>query len=599
MAAIVFFLSFKLKEDKGRPEVQIDYIGVVLAAAAIIFISFGFNNLNRWGLGFASPNAPFDLAGLSPAPVMIVVGIILLQVFIRRCRQVAAAGGTPLLDLRVVMSPTERAAVITMFAVVGMEAMLNFTVPLYIQIVQGQTPLATAIAMMPFNLTVFFTAILVVRLYDKFTPRQIGRAGFAICTVALLWLAFVVRNDWSAVPVLVGLVAFGIGQGALVTLVFNVLVTAAQGAGRRCRLAPRHHAEPLRRRRHRGRRRADGRHAECRDHAQPRRQCLHPDRDAGAARSRQHQLRQQRPAHGHHGADRGDARADRGGVPHQQRDAPQRAQDRAPAHGRARRLDDPARRPPAQLPPGEIPVNPPEPSAEEERRIAAEYEARAAEGDEAPALDAVARWHDHHAAERRRRHHADARCGRARGLGAGAGRGGRDRGRSPFRVPSPSLTLANLVEVAARLEAAFAAGVDGAVVIQGTDTIEESAFLLDLLVAGDKPVVVTGAMRGADAPGADGPANLLAAARVAVAPAPRPRHAGRAQLRHPRRPLRAEVAHALPSAFLSPLMGPIGTVIEGRPRYYARIARHPCLPRCRPAEAGGLAARPPWATTRG
>ena len=40
-------------------------IGVVLAAAAIILISFGFNNLNRWGLGFAGPNAPFDLAGLS------------------------------------------------------------------------------------------------------------------------------------------------------------------------------------------------------------------------------------------------------------------------------------------------------------------------------------------------------------------------------------------------------------------------------------------------------------------------------------------------------------------------------------------------------
>jgi len=93
--------------------------------------------------------------------------------------------------------------------------------------VQGQSPLQTAIAMMPFNLTVFFTAILVVRLYDRFSPRQIGRVGFALCTVALLWLAFVVRNDWSAVPVLVGLVAFGIGQGALVTLVFNVLVTAA------------------------------------------------------------------------------------------------------------------------------------------------------------------------------------------------------------------------------------------------------------------------------------------------------------------------------------------------------------------------------------
>lgn len=227
LAIIILVLSFRLKRDEGRPEVEIDWIGVLLTASSITMISFGFNNLNGWGLALATPTAPFTIAGLSPAPVMIVVGVILLQIFIRRCRQVATAGGTPLLDLRVMMSPAERAAVITMFSVVALEAALNFTVPLYIQIVQGRSPLATAIAMMPFNLTVFFTAILVVRLYDKLTPRQIGRAGFIICTVAMLWLAFVIRNDWSTVPVLIGLIAFGIGQGALVTLVFNVLVTAA------------------------------------------------------------------------------------------------------------------------------------------------------------------------------------------------------------------------------------------------------------------------------------------------------------------------------------------------------------------------------------
>jgi MFS family permease len=100
-------------------------------------------------------------------------------------------------------------------------------VPLYIQIVQGRSPIATAVAMMPFNLTVFFAAMLIVRLYDRFTPRQIGRYGFILCTVGLLWLAFVVHNDWSAVPVLFGLFVFGVGQGALVTLLFNVLVTAS------------------------------------------------------------------------------------------------------------------------------------------------------------------------------------------------------------------------------------------------------------------------------------------------------------------------------------------------------------------------------------
>jgi MFS family permease len=227
VSAVVFFLSFRLKSDRGRPDVQIDVAGVVLAAAAIILISFGFNNLNRWGLALATPNAPFNLLGLSPAPIMIVLGIVLGQAFLMWTHRRQAAGKTPLLALEVIDSPQERAAVYALFAVVALEAALNFSVPLYIQIVQGRSPIATAIAMMPFNLTVFFTAMLIVNVYHRLTPRQIGRYGFGLCTVALVWLAFVVRNDWSEVPVLFGLILFGIGQGSLVTLLFNVLVTAS------------------------------------------------------------------------------------------------------------------------------------------------------------------------------------------------------------------------------------------------------------------------------------------------------------------------------------------------------------------------------------
>jgi L-asparaginase len=151
--------------------------------------------------------------------------------------------------------------------------------------------------------------------------------------------------------------------------------------------------------------------------------------------------------------------------------------------------------------------------------------------------------------------------------------------RSPFRLPSPSLTPEDLVAVAGEIDAAFAAGFDGAVVIQGTDTIEESAFILDLLVRGDQPVVVTGAMRGADAPGADGPANLLSAVRVAAAPEAR----GLGTLAVLNYDIHAarfvQKSHtALPSAFLSPLVGPIGTMIEGRPRFYVTPRRNPCLP---------------------
>lgn len=226
-ALLIFILSFKLKPSEARPEVKIDGVGVVLAALGISLVTFGFNNLRGWGLLQASPDAPFNIAGVSPAPIMIVVGIVVVAGFFLWSTRQAELGRVPLLALEVVGSFREWAAVVALFIIVSMEAAINFTVPLYIQIVQGRSSMQTSIAMMPFMLTVFFTAILVVRLYSRLTPRQIARYAFTLVCAGTLWLAFVVSNDWSTFPVIAGLVTVGIGQGALVTLLFNVLVTAA------------------------------------------------------------------------------------------------------------------------------------------------------------------------------------------------------------------------------------------------------------------------------------------------------------------------------------------------------------------------------------
>ena len=136
----------------------------------------------------------------------------------------------PLIDLSIIDSPRERAAVYAMFIVVALEACVNFSIPLYIQIVQGRTPFDTSMAMMPFNLTVFVTATLVVRFSKRYPPRTIGVFGFILTTAALVWLSIVVNNNWETFPTILGLFVFGVGQGALVTLVFNVLVTSAPPA---------------------------------------------------------------------------------------------------------------------------------------------------------------------------------------------------------------------------------------------------------------------------------------------------------------------------------------------------------------------------------
>lgn len=84
-------------------------------------------------------------------------------------------------------------------------------------------------------------------------------------------------------------------------------------------------------------------------------------------------------------------------------------------------------------------------------------------------------------------------------------------------LPSGHITPAMMLELACLVDRqASRSDIDGIVITHGTDTQEETIYLLDLVLRTEKPVCITGAMRGASEPGADGPANLLAAVRTAA-----------------------------------------------------------------------------------
>lgn len=82
------------------------------------------------------------------------------------------------------------------------------------------------------------------------------------------------------------------------------------------------------------------------------------------------------------------------------------------------------------------------------------------------------------------------------------------------KMPSPHMDLVSMVDIAAAIRRAREKGADGVVVVQGTDTLEETAFALELILGASGPVAVTGAMRNPSLPGSDGPANLDAAIRA-------------------------------------------------------------------------------------
>jgi len=85
-----------------------------------------------------------------------------------------------------------------------------------------------------------------------------------------------------------------------------------------------------------------------------------------------------------------------------------------------------------------------------------------------------------------------------------------------MRSSSSALHVSDIIQVGMEIKRLIGEGYDGFIVIQGTDTIEETAFLLQLLVDMPHPIIVTGAMRNPDMRGADGPANILASIRVAA-----------------------------------------------------------------------------------
>lgn len=142
--------------------------------------------------------------------------------------------------------------------------------------------------------------------------------------------------------------------------------------------------------------------------------------------------------------------------------------------------------------------------------------------------------------------------------------------------PSPHMTIHNMLELSKLIkEIVERKDIDGVVLTHGTDTLEETAYFLDLTINTEKPIVVTGAMRSSSELGYDGPFNLATSICTAISEESRGR--GVLVCFNGELNLASEVTKANSmalNAFRTPNFGPIGIVDNNKVLFYRKTIKH-------------------------
>lgn len=211
-------------EREGRVP-ALDWVGSVLSAAGLALLVFGVLQASNWGW-LAPRSSPLEPFGFSLTPFVIGAGALVLAGFVAWERRRERLGQDPLVHLPLLRIPQLRGGV-AMFLAQNLILMgIFFTIPLFLQIVQGLDALETGVRMLPASAGLFFAAIAGSALAKRFAPRPLVRTGILITFVAILLLLTTIESELDNAPFLIAMGVLGIGMGLIVSQLGNVVQSA-------------------------------------------------------------------------------------------------------------------------------------------------------------------------------------------------------------------------------------------------------------------------------------------------------------------------------------------------------------------------------------
>jgi MFS family permease len=217
-------------ERKGVPP-RLDWVGSVLAALGLALLVFGVLQASNWGWlrPQASPVEPF---GLALTPFVIAAGFVVLAGFRAWERRREERGEDPLLHFGLLRIPMLRSGVGMLLAQNLIMMGVFFTVPLYLQIVQGLDALETGIRMLPASAGLFTAALVGSRLATRYAARPLVRVGLGVTLVSTLMLLAAIEPELDNSSFLIAMGVLGVGMGLVVSQLGNVVQSAVGDADR-------------------------------------------------------------------------------------------------------------------------------------------------------------------------------------------------------------------------------------------------------------------------------------------------------------------------------------------------------------------------------
>jgi EmrB/QacA subfamily drug resistance transporter len=215
---------------EGAPE-SLDWVGGALSASGLALIVFGVLQASNWGWlrPLSSPVEPF---GFSLTPFVIAAGVLLLAVFRTWERRREESGLAPLLHFRLLGIPTLRGGM-GMFLAQNLVLMgIFFTIPLYLQIVQGLNALETGVHMLPASVGLFLMALAGSALSARYAARTLVRAGLLVTFAATVMLLGTIEPELENAAFLAAMGVLGVGMGLIVSQLGNVVQSSVGDSDR-------------------------------------------------------------------------------------------------------------------------------------------------------------------------------------------------------------------------------------------------------------------------------------------------------------------------------------------------------------------------------